>query len=363
MANKLTIEEFIRRSKNIHGEKYDYSLVEYINSQKKIKIICKKHSIFEQTPSCHLSGRRCPICYGTPRKNQKEFIDECKIIHNNKYDYSLVDYKNKHLKIKIICPEHGIFEQCSRSHLRGHGCPHCVGLAKHTTESFIKKSIEIHGNRYNYSLVDYKGNKSKIKIICQEHGIFIQIPTDHLNGHGCPSCVNKFRYNTETFIKKSISIHGEKYDYSLVNFKNNKIKVKLICPIHGTFETRPDNHINSKNGCPKCSESLGEKEISVILNKLGIKYDREKKFKGCKYVNLLSFDFYLPEYNTCIEYDGKQHYESINFFGGNKEFKKLIVKDNIKTKFCQDNNIKLLRIRYDERIDEKIKLFLNKISL
>jgi very-short-patch-repair endonuclease len=355
VGNKLTTDIFIERSKNIHKDEYNYDLVNYVRCDVKVKIICPQHGIFEQIPSSHLDGQRCPVCYGTPRKKQDEIINKCKKIHNNKYDYSLVEYKSMHSKMKIICPKHGIFEQCSRSHLRGHGCPYCAGLSKYNNETFIKKFIEIHNNKYDYSLVNYINRSTKIKIICPFHGIFEQFPSDHLMGCGCPSCSKKFRYNSESFIKKSIEIHGEKYDYSLVNYKNNKTKVKIICPIHGLFETRPDNHLNQKNGCPKCSESIGEKKIREILTKNSVVFETEKSFEGCKYKHQLKFDFYLPNHNTCIEFDGQQHFKKWEKWNDRDvDLENRIKRDKIKNQFCLDNNIKLLRIRYDEDIKEKL---------
>ena len=123
----------------------------------------------------------------------EQFIKKVKVIHGNVYDYSLVEYKNAHTKVKIICPEHGIFEQKSYHHLRGQGCPECRYIKsgnklRSTTEQFIKKAKVVHGNKYDYSLVDYKNNKTKVKIICHEHGIFEQTPNHHLSGNGCSKC-------------------------------------------------------------------------------------------------------------------------------------------------------------------------------
>ena len=348
------IESLIEKFKSIHGDKYDYSLVNYIKSNLKVQIICKKHGIFEQTPSSHLSGRGCPKCYGTPRKNQDEFIQKCVIVHQNKYDYSLVDYKGAHHKIKIICPDHGIFEQESRSHMRGNGCPFCAGLAKGDNNKFILVSNDIHNNKYDYSLVDYKNSKTKVKIICPFHGEFEQIASDHMSGVGCSKCSNKRKYDIKSFIEKSKEVHGDKYLYDFVDYKNNKTHVKLVCPEHGIFITRPDNHIISKNGCPVCAESIGEREVSIFLKRNNIKYERNKIFKNCKNINLLIFDFYLPFHNICIEYDGKQHYEPIEWFGGVRALEKQIIRDQIKTDYCKNNNIKLIRIKYDDDIIEKL---------
>ncbi len=169
MPKKLTTEEFIQKAKLVHGDKYDYSLVEYINSTTKVKIICPIHGTFYQSPNAHLRGSSCKLCgfeYTTKsRKHTNEsFINLANKKHNNKYDYSLVDYKQNKIKICIICPIHGKFYQSPNSHLQSYGCPTCGNLnsgPKLTTEEFIQKAKLVHGNKYDYSLVDYKLNKIK----------------------------------------------------------------------------------------------------------------------------------------------------------------------------------------------------------
>ena len=156
---KLTTDTFITKAKNVHGDKYDYTLVNYINAQTKIKIICPEHGVFEQTPNNHLSGKKgCPRCGGTMRLNTNIFIEKSKNIHDDKYDYSLVNYINCETKIKIICPEHGTFEQIPIDHLYNKsGCPYCGGTMKSNTNKFIEKSNKIKEYYKQYYL------KNKLK--------------------------------------------------------------------------------------------------------------------------------------------------------------------------------------------------------
>ena len=351
---KLTKNEFINRSKNIHGDKYDYSLVEYINMSTPIKIICKKHGIFKKLPNGHLYAKQgCPVC-SNKKTTTEIFINKSKEIHGNKYNYSLVDYKNNYTKVELICKEHGSFYISPSHHIyKKQGCGKCVGLYR-TTEEFINKSKEIHGNKYNYSLVDYKKSHKKVKIICKKHNkIFEQTPHEHLSGQGCPFC--KIQTNEE-FIIKSENIHGDKYDYSLIKYIRSNKKVKIICKKHNKiFEQTPANHVIGQ-GCPKCNDSKGEKKISYFLTNSNVKYIEQYKFDNCKHKYKLPFDFYLPEYNCCIEYDGKQHFEIIKYWGGEENFNKIKIRDKIKNDYCIENNIKLIRIKYNDNINEKINL-------
>lgn len=279
-----------------------------------------------------------------------EFIEKSIEIHGDKYDYSNVEYLTSHTKVKIICPEHGEFEQKPNKHLQKQGCPSCGKTKILGNSDFIKKAIKIHNNFYDYSLTNYTHNKNKVIIICPIHGEFEQIAYNHLQGCGCLKCSGRHKHDTESFIKKSISIHGDRYDYSKVEYVNKSTKVKIICHIHGEFEQTPNNHFNSKIGCNMCklesTESKPCSDISILLKKFN--FEKEKRFENCKNSHTLPFDFYIDEFNLCIEYDGIQHFKSIEFWGGESGFMKIQENDNIKNKFCNDNNINLLRIRYDE---------------
>ena len=186
-GKKLTTEEFINKAKQIHGDKYDYSKVEYINNQTKVCIICPKHGEFWQIPSSHLIGIGCPKCSGTKKLTTEEFISKAKQVHGDKYDYSKVEYVNAKTKVCIICPEHGEFWQTPSSHTQKKGCPFCAKNIKLTTDDFIKRAKQIHGDKYDYSKVEYVNMESKICIVCPIHGEFWQTPHNHLK-YGCSKC-------------------------------------------------------------------------------------------------------------------------------------------------------------------------------
>jgi len=310
-SKKLTKEEFIEKAKKVHGDKYEYSEVKYINNSTKVCIICPKHDKFEQTPSNHLKGKGCPKCVGR-NKTTEEWIEKTKQVHEDRYDYSKVRYIGTHKKVCIICPIHGEFLQTPKNHSKGIGCPKCGGSEKLTKEEFIEKAKQVHGDRYDYSKVVYENARRKVIVICPEHGEFLQTPTSHLDNKGCPKCSNNYRYSTIEWIDEAKKVHEDRYDYSKVEYKNARRQVCIICPTHGEFMQIPDIHL-SGCGCPICSESKLEKETAKLLKQHGIKYEREKKYVWLKHKQPLFLDFYLPEYNIAIECQGIQHFEPVRF--------------------------------------------------
>lgn len=369
-------KDFVKKSNEIHSNKYDYSLVDYVKSNNKVIITCPIHGNFLQSPAKHLLKRGCPEC-GRLRKGKKmnsfDFIKKAKRIHDDKYDYSLVNYINNKHKIKIICNKHGIFNQSPRDHLNGAGCSCCgkiknINSIKLKLQDFIARSNKIHNNKYDYSLVDYKNNSINVIITCPIHGNFKQRPSHHLNGSGCSCCGNVKKgkkNNVLDFIKNAEKVHSDKYDYSLVNYNNSKTKVIIICPIHGNFKQRPNDHLSGA-GCPKCNQSKGESIIESFLIDNNIKYENQKRFKDCKDKQLLPFDFYLPEFNTCIEYDGEHHFKPVCFGGISKEraiveLKKTKERDIIKNNFCKDNSIDLIRICYFDDIMKRLNFIIKEV--
>jgi hypothetical protein len=358
---KLTQDEFIKRSKGVHGEKYNYDKTKYVNNSTPVTIICPIHGEFEQLPKFHLRGSNCPSCSGKKKKTNDEFIEQAKLVHGTKYDYSKVDYKGTDKPVTIICPLHGEFEQTPSSHINGRGCRKCgieSTVQKQTKgkDKFIEQAKSIHGNEYNYSKVDYENNSTPVEIICPKHGPFLQRPSHHLHGSICPICSNentaqRLLSNTGDFIKKAREVHGDKYDYSKVNYTTAITPVEITCPKHGPFLQRPAAHL-SNQGCPYCSESQGESILRVIFKKNNIIFEPQKKFLDCtnettgKRCKLLPFDFYIPSKNTCIEYDGIQHYGPYEFFGGDEGYRNLKIRDKIKNQYCKKNGIKLIRIPY-----------------
>lgn len=350
MPKKLTTLEFIEKAKNIHNNIYDYSLVNYVNNKINVEIICKTHGIFEQRPDMHLQGQGCIRCSKT--STYEDFVEKSNIIHNNRYLYPKFIWNSNKDKIDIVCEKHGTFKQIINDHLNGSGCPICNKNI--LTQDVFFNSVD--KTKYNYDKCIFK-NTSKIIITCKIHGDFEQNINDHYYGSGCPKCTTNKYITTEMFIEKAKKLHHNKYDYSLVDYKNNTSKIIIICDIHGIFKQSPRHHL-SGCGCPICNLSKGEKEIKKYLDDNKIEYIHQYIFKECKAKRVLPFDFYLPKYNTCLEFDGLLHFFSYPHFGGNDKLKITQEHDKIKTTYCKNNNIDLIRIRYNENIIDKLKLAL-----
>ncbi len=297
-----------------------------------------------------------------------KFIERANIIHKNKYDYSLVDYKNTKTKVSISCPIHGEFITTPTTHIdKKCGCPKCPTdrrnlLITSLLLHFIEKANTIHRYKYDYSLAVYKNIHTKIKIICPIHGLFEQSPANHISRKsGCPICkydtaaIHNLSMNTADFIERCTQIHGNKYDYSKVIYKGHHKKIEVICPGHGPWFVKANNHIINKSCCPGCKTSRGEERVSLWLTSNNIDYISQYKMKGCSHKRLLSFDFFLPDHNMCIEYDGIQHTNN-TFNSSPEEYKLCKLRDQIKSEFCNKNNIELLRINYTQFDDIEIIL-------
>lgn len=359
-----TLDEWKKEASLVHNNKYDYSKVQYNKSDDIIEIICPQHGIFKQRANLHLSGTGCSACSGKRRHTNETFIAASKEVHGDKYDYSKVKYVNAHGKVCIICPEHGEFWQKPNNHISGKkGCIKCAReaiteLLRDTKESFVEKSMEKHGNNFDYSEVIYIDNSTKVKIKCNKCGlVFWQKPANHSNlGQGCPSFTCNPRskpFTKEVWVKKAKAKHGSKYNYDKVIYKDINTHVEIICnTCKKSFWQTPHSHSGGA-GCHYCNFSNGEVAVLVVLDNYNIIAKTQEWFKDSEMpcVNPetkqpLRFDFYLPYYNCCIEFDGKQHYIAVDYFGGEKELEKRNYLDNLKTQYCLDNNIKLIRIPY-----------------
>ena len=264
--------EFIEKSRKVHGDRYDYSKVEYVNNRTKVCIICPIHGEFWQTPDKHLRGQNCPFCSKTRPKEWSEVYNSFIEIHGDEFDYSKVNFKNMNTKVCIIHKKCGNeFWQTPKNHLKGQGCPYCKSKKignklRKTLEDFIENCKSIHNNEYDYSKVEYVSAKDKICIICHkkdkdgnEHGEFWQEASSHLGGCGCPKCgidnmlnLKKETYTTQRFINESEKVHKGKWIYNdKTLYVSAKTPICITCPVHGEFWQMPYRHLGGC-GCPKC---------------------------------------------------------------------------------------------------------------
>lgn len=244
---------------------------------------------------------------------QQEFIEQANIIHGYKYKYDNVNYINRQTAIDIICPKHGLFSQKPGYHLVGAGCSKCgheKTIAHKTSKlsDFIARSISVHGGKYCYDKVLYVNTTTRVEIICPTHGVFWQLPHNHTGGRGCKQCSMDalFVKNTKTkeeFITDAIAIHGNTYSYDRVDYFHDDIKIEIVCNKHGSFWQTPNNHLHGK-GCPTCNNSSLENSTMMALQNLKIEFEQQKTFGDLRYVKKLKFDFYIPKHNTAIECHG-----------------------------------------------------------
>lgn len=358
--------DFIKSAEHVHGVgTYDYSKSVYVNSKTKLDIYCPKHDlVFQQTPGHHINKKcRCPKCGRESgnfkqTKTTEDFIKDAKALHSNMYNYDKSVYINKYTNLIITCPIHGDFEQTPSTHLRAGGpcgCPLCghekIGDTRRwDTEDFIKESKEIHGvDKFDYSKVKYVNDKTNVILICKKHNKeFEQTPCNHKKSvFGCPDCVKEnnsiIELIKEDFVKRAKEVHGDLYSYDKVEFNGVCEKVTITCKKHGDFSQVVYGHLRGQ-GCPNCCSSKGEVAIKKFLDNKNIKYEQQKSFSECLYKGKLKFDFYLPEHNTVIEFQGRQHFEAVNYFGGEEGFKLIQERDKVKKDYCATNGITMLEL-------------------
>ena len=356
MPIKKTKEDYIEEAQKIHNYKYDYSqIIELPKRDFRVNIICQQHGIFEQSFHKHLSGDGCKKCafekIGKDKieKAKNKFINDVTIKHNNKYNYSKLNYISAKEKIIITCPIHGDFEQTPNSHLNGNGCGKCAN--EKTKErmaipwNIYKEDLQkIHNNKYNYSKVIWKGVDIDIIVECPIHGEFEIRPADHKRGRGCHSCLKDIfiphnKLDTQKFIEKSIEIMRNKYDYTKSIYIDAKTKLIIICKEHGEFEQTPNGHLNGKNGCRKCRPNYSKKQIEWLnfiskLKNISIQHAEN----GNEYLILntrFHADGYCKETNTIYEFHG-------DLWHGNP-------------KLYDKNNISYFGIKYGELYEKTLE--------
>lgn len=380
-------DEFIRRSRVKFGSKFSYAKTEYTRKEAELTVTCPAHGDVRIRACAHLwSKYGCPKCeVEVPRAIQRnKYLEKAKEVHGDRYDYSKIVLSGFNRKVEIVCKVHGSFYTNLFQHVRRvNGCPKCAkDSEKLLFDEFIKKARKVHGDLYDYDKGSYVSANFPVKVYCRVHGWFAQRASSHLAGCGCKECLtDRHRRTAAEFIEAAKKVHGDKYDYSRVRYRNSKQKVELICSIHGPFWVKPNSHVSSGSGCRLCSESSGERAVARTLEGLGIEYVREYKIRPHPY----RYDFYIPILNVFVEYNGQQHYQPIEMFGGqpalevvrkNDEIKKVLVSQvkgkliTIPFTFAKPESIEaelkrqLKKLcRYWVLVDGKIELFRTKLDL
>lgn len=250
MTNITSHEEFMYKVRDRHADKYIYDLCNYEDSQTEVTIVCRDHGVFSQLPIDHIKGGGCPTCI--KNKPNDDFARKAKKVHGDKYRYYAVEYKNLTTLVKIACGDHGFFEVTPDEHLNGKGCPVCDKRKRE--DEFRNTANLIHDNKYSYRSTNYVNPSSKVIIHCSKHGDFLQTPRNHLNGKGCPKCASG-ELTTEDFIELAYKAHdNENYTYDRAVYTGTHNKLIITCYKHGDFLQAPSNHLRG-DGCPVCAES------------------------------------------------------------------------------------------------------------
>ena len=385
-AAKGTQEKFLKKMKEIYGDKYDFSKFVYVDSETKGIVICHKHGEFHHDPHTLSRGKGCPKCSKEnaaikSRLTNEDFIRRGMEKYNGKHTYEKTDVNNRDENGKVIvtCKKHGDFKINPVRYLHDRGCPMCgrermSTLQAKTREKFIEDAKKKHGDRYDYSKVEYVNEHTQVIIICSKHGEFKLTPNAHLSGRGCQNCAmeNMRIKNTSTkeeFVKKATEAHNGKYTYDKFVYVNCHAHGIITCPIHGDFIQTPNSHLLGF-GCKKCKNSRAEAEIIKMLDTNKVNYNYQCGYRKLKWMGTQTLDFYIPEINVAIECQGEQHFLPVDFSGhgnGVEMLEKNIKRDALKRQKCKDNGVELIYYadeKYKEYIDEKEnKAFFNKEKL
>lgn len=359
MPRRKTTEEYIQECKE---KGYDLPVENYINNSTKIEHKCNKcGNVYKQTPAKHLCGHGCYTCgiktrTDKLRKTTEEYLQECK---EKGLDLPIEDYINSNTKINHKCKHGHIYSQRPADHLCGQGCPICgiENISKAKTKSSKEYLHDCKDRGYDLPVEDYIDAHIKIKHKCSQGHIYKQTPNNHLNGQGCPICGGTKRKTP----KEYYSLCKDRgLDLPIEDYVNAQTKITHTCSRGHVYKQRPYSHLNGY-GCPVCNESKGERFIRNYLDKNDIKYIPQKKFCDLKDKTYLSYDFYLPNYNILIEYQGIQHYKEKDFFGGEYQLKVQQHHDNLKRIYAKDNGYNLIEISYKIDTQDKIDTYLDRI--
>lgn len=307
---------------------------------------------------------------GRRKKTHDEYVKEVFKVNPNIDVVGM--YIDSKTKVEHKCKIDGyVWFALPGSILSGHGCSECMKRIFHdkfakTHDSYVKEVASI--NPDINVLEEYINANTPILHRCKKHDtIWRALPMHILEGSGCIQCKGEKIYNNKVkgieIYKREVEQMTDNIEVVSIYYINARTPILHKCTVCGCiWNASPDNILRGY-GCPECSLSKGEKEIKAYLMHHNINYITQYTFNDCKNIHALPFDFYLPDYNLCIEYDGIQHFKPIEYFGGEAVFKETVIRDSIKTNYCILNNIYLFRIRYDENVTEELERYFNNIKL
>ena len=338
MRKKLTTEEFISRSKEVWGDRWDYSQTEYTKMGSHVTLVCSEHGEFNQIAQTHLDHSvGCPGCrWGV--WDTASFITSAKSKHGERFDYSPTVYTKATNKVQIVCPIHGAFWQTPSAHMNSScPCPTCLGRGINT-EGIIKQFKNAWGDRYDYSKVEYVNYSTPVTITCRTHGEFSQVPSSHRKGHqGCQGCIGRV-FDTASFIEVSQAIQSG-HSYTSTEYKGNQAPVSVTCEEHGEYTTIADYHVQGHVTCPECKKFKGSKREAELLEFVKGLCPTEVHANNRTAIHPMELDIYVPELKLGIEFNGLYWHSE-----------KFLSKDYHYTKYlrCQEKGIRLLQVWEDD---------------
>lgn len=362
MVKRKTDEQFKQEVYALEGNEYVF-LEPYVNTQTKLRIKHNKcGNIYEVTPGNFLEGRRCPYCSGLIKKTDTQFKREIYTLVGDEYTF-LDRYVNAGTKLRVKHNKCGsIYEVRPCFFLRGNRCPYCAGLVKKTDEEFQQEVFSLVKNDYTF-LDKYVNAKTKLRVRHNECGNIYEVqPDNFIHGKRCPYCFGGIKKTDTQFQHEIHILVGNEYTF-LDKYINNHTKLRAKHKECGNvYEVRPNDFLNGKR-CPFCNSPKGETIINKILDTFNLNYETQQTFDDLMDKTYLSYDFYIPDQNILIEYQGIQHYQPVDIFGGDDQFVIQQKHDQMKLDYAKEHGYNLITVPYTEDTFSKIKKYLIKHGL